>query len=179
MDALRPLAFANASFDLINTRNNSSFVPTQDWPRLLAECKRVLRPGGIARITEGEGVFTNKPAMDRLNELFNIAKKLAGFSFSGTGRYQGNIVMLGPLLRNAGFRYIQHKASTIDFSHGSKAHENMEQIISDVEPFLLAYEVITPEALTRLREEVHAELQMEDFRSLWYVVTAWGEAPDV
>lgn len=179
MDALQPLTFANASFDLVNIRNSSLFVPTQTWPDLLTECKRVLRTGGIARITEGEGIFTNKPGIGRFSELYNLAKKRAGFSFSGTGRYQGNVAMLGPLLRNAGFRYIQHKASTIDFSHGSKAHKNVEQIVSGMEPFLLAYKVITPEALTLLREEVQVEAQMEDFRVLWYVVTTWGEVPSM
>jgi len=44
MDALRPLEFADASFDLINLRFAISFVRTWDWPRLLGELLRVVRP---------------------------------------------------------------------------------------------------------------------------------------
>ena len=59
IDATGPLDFPDASFDLVNALLISGFLLPQQWVPLLAECRRLLRPGGIARLTEGEwGVVT-------------------------------------------------------------------------------------------------------------------------
>src|SRR6266571_148641 len=54
MDALGVLDFPDASFDLVNLRFALSFVRTWDWPRLLREFLRVVRPGGVVRLTDEE-----------------------------------------------------------------------------------------------------------------------------
>jgi ubiquinone/menaquinone biosynthesis C-methylase UbiE len=42
MNIMEALAFPNASFDLINGRFMASFMLPASWPRLLAECRRLL-----------------------------------------------------------------------------------------------------------------------------------------
>src|ERR1019366_6732661 len=49
LDITKPLTFADASFDLINARFLFAALPTAAWPTFLAECTRMLRPGGILR----------------------------------------------------------------------------------------------------------------------------------
>src|SRR5579863_7387579 len=44
MDALRRLDFPNDFFDLVNLRFGMSFLHTEDWPKLLSEFQRILRP---------------------------------------------------------------------------------------------------------------------------------------
>ncbi len=44
---------------LANLRVGTSFIRTWDWPPLLLEMQRVVRPGGIVRITDGEVVTQN------------------------------------------------------------------------------------------------------------------------
>src|SRR6266699_2543618 len=39
-------------FDLVNARTIAGFMRTSDWPALVQECVRILRPGGILRFTE-------------------------------------------------------------------------------------------------------------------------------
>ncbi len=51
MNALKPLAFEDASFDLINMRFIAAFMHQEMWPKLFLECRRLLRPGGMLRIT--------------------------------------------------------------------------------------------------------------------------------
>jgi ubiquinone/menaquinone biosynthesis C-methylase UbiE len=45
MDATRPLAFPDASFDLVNARFIFAFLPLSSWPALVQEGWRLLRPG--------------------------------------------------------------------------------------------------------------------------------------
>src|SRR5690348_2053759 len=51
----QPFAFPDQSFDLINARLIIGFMQTTFWPYFLKECQRILRPGGILRLTECEG----------------------------------------------------------------------------------------------------------------------------
>src|SRR6185437_2076926 len=44
MDALHRLDFPNASFDLLNLRLGDSWLRTWDWPEMLQEFQRVVRP---------------------------------------------------------------------------------------------------------------------------------------
>src|SRR6516225_3646913 len=53
MDALRILEFPPASFDLVNQRLGISWLRTWEWKKILLEYRRVSRPAGIVRITEG------------------------------------------------------------------------------------------------------------------------------
>jgi SAM-dependent methyltransferase len=45
-DLTGPLPFPDQSFDLVSWRMLFSILPADMWPTLLAECVRVLRPGG-------------------------------------------------------------------------------------------------------------------------------------
>ncbi|MBV9228893.1 MAG: class I SAM-dependent methyltransferase, partial [Chloroflexi bacterium] len=60
MDALRPLDFPAASFDLVNLRLGVTFIRIWEWSELIAEMLRVTRPGGVIRITEPQIVHQNK-----------------------------------------------------------------------------------------------------------------------
>ncbi|GCE20642.1 hypothetical protein KDK_44420 [Dictyobacter kobayashii] len=52
MDTTQRLDFPDHSFDLVNGRLLSSFLRKDAWVGLFQECKRILRPGGVLRITE-------------------------------------------------------------------------------------------------------------------------------
>jgi len=54
MNALEPFKFTEETFDLVNIRAATGFVPRAQWPTLLQNCFRVLRPGGTLRLTEAE-----------------------------------------------------------------------------------------------------------------------------
>ena len=74
MDATKPLAFPDNSFDLVNARTIAGFMPQASWPALIKECLRVTRPGGSIRLTETDawGV-TNSLAFETLSWLCYLA----------------------------------------------------------------------------------------------------------
>ena len=53
MDALLMLEFPANYFDLVNQRFAASWLRTWDWPKLLNEYRRVLRAGGVVRVSFG------------------------------------------------------------------------------------------------------------------------------
>jgi SAM-dependent methyltransferase len=82
MDVTRPLAFADASFDLVNARLLFAFMPLSGWPALVQEGRRLLRPAGLLRLTECEWFLTKGSALEHLSRLLSLAFKQSGRSFS-------------------------------------------------------------------------------------------------
>ncbi len=181
MNALKPLDFPDNAFDLINMRTVIGFLAPADWPPLLAECKRVLRPGGIVRITEGEYGMANTPAYETMWGLINKAGFLAKRSFSPTGINGNSTVMLRRLLQQANFAHVQSQAHVLDYSFGTKAHagayHDYRLMFKLLKPFLLKTGVTTAEAFAQLYEQAMLEVQSEDFCALAYLLTVWGTKP--
>lgn len=79
MDALRPLEFPSASFDLVNMRMGSSFLRTWEWPHLLKEIARVLRPQGVVRLVEMDLISQSSS-----ESILHIARGLAHAFFNAS-----------------------------------------------------------------------------------------------
>lgn len=182
MDALKPLDFPDSSFDLVNARSIFGFMPTTAWPRLMQECIRIVRPGGVIRLTEFDtyGLSTS-PACEKINELGLRAFKLAGYSFSPDARSLGMTPMLGRFLREVGCVDIHHMAHAIDYSVGTEAHgpmyTNSKVIFKLAQPFMLKMKVATQEELDVLYEQALQEMMAEDFCGVWFYLTVYGTKP--
>ncbi len=182
MDVKHPLDFEDASFDLVNERTLYGVMAPGEWPQLLAECRRVLRPGGIVRLTEFEMPLTTSPA---LNELWYISTRAfykLGRSFSVDEWHVGITPVLKRLLRDAGFQNINHQGHVMDISAGTTDFEgfwrNFVYVMQLVKPFMLKVEGLTTEQeYERLYQQMQAEMLASDFCGLWMYVTAWGEKP--
>lgn len=179
MDITTPLDFSENAFDLINGRLIAYLTPEQ-WTHLLQEGTRVLRPGGVLRLTENDVVCTS-PATDTLFSLFYSAMARARQSFSASGRVLGITSRLTSLLRKCGYKNVQHRASALDFSTGSEAHE----VISDVvyvmftlmKPFLIGTGVANAQEIDQLLKQMQIEIHADDFCAVMFLLTAWGEKP--
>jgi ubiquinone/menaquinone biosynthesis C-methylase UbiE len=183
MNALQHLDFPDASFDLINARTIVGFVSPKTLPQLLTECRRILRPGGIFRITEAENGFCNKMAVETFYGLANRAVSLAGRSFSPTGTHMGITPVLDHLLRIAGFQDTAHKAHALNSSVGTPAYLPVQQDLQIafrlLQPFMLSMNVISKEEVEHLYEQAMSEMLEEDFCAIWYFLTVWGSVPNI
>ncbi len=89
MDIKEPFAFSEASFDLINARFIVGFQNKASWPVLLAECRRVLVPGGILLLSEAERSVSTSPALQCLECWLTRALFAQGRTFSVDGQTIG------------------------------------------------------------------------------------------
>ncbi len=190
MDATRQLDFPDASFDLVNSRTIAGFMRTSIWPTLIQECMRLLRPGGILRITETDHWGTsNAPAFSTLMDLTYLAASLSEHSFDPSRHTFGITPMLAKLFRSAGFQNIESRAHAIDFSSGAPAHQAMHQnfrvFFQLVQPFLLKVRNTYPhmgipdqEELEHLYEQMDLEMIDNNFAGIFYLLTVWGLKPN-
>ena len=182
MNALQPLDFPAKSFDLVNARLMGAFMPRDAWPSVLQECMRIVRPGGIIRLTELDiGCVTTNLACETMDNLVLRATYLEGKSFSPTGRSTGLVAMLARLLRHAGCVNVQQRPHLIDFSAGTEAHEacyqNAMVFYQLIKPFLIKMGVTTPQEFDQLYQQVLIEMLSEDFCGMWLLLSAWGQKP--
>ena len=182
MDALQPLAFPDHTFDLVNTRFLVGFMPEKAWPKLLKECTRITRPGGVVRMTEfDEPGTTNSAAFEQWKALVFRATREAGFTSSPDGHNYGIMARLGRLMRDAGCQDIGRKAHVIDFSSGSDAHESMYQncmiAFKLVQPFLRKMQVTTEEKMEELYQQMLIDIMSQEFCAVWSYLSVWGTTP--
>jgi ubiquinone/menaquinone biosynthesis C-methylase UbiE len=182
MDITQPLAFPDASFDLVSTRTILAFMKREAWLPLLKECARILRPGGILRTTEQETVLGNDPAFETYCSWWYQAFQQAGQAFSLPGQHHLGVTLeLKRLLRQAGLRDPRHLAQALDFSTGAEAHvSTMEDFLSALKlgaPFLIRLGIATQEQISELRERLHALIGQEGFCGYWFFLTIWAQKP--
>ena len=181
-NAMDPLGFPDASFDLVNARQVEGAIPTAAWPAMIKEMVRVSRRGGIIRLTSVEwGGVTNSTAYQTLHGLMVRGFKRVGLNHIPGERMYGATVMLRRYLRDAGCVNIQERPSIMDFSAGSEFYQPMTQqwviVFELVEPFLLATGVATEAEIEHLRRQFSIDMLEDSFRGILYILTAWGEKP--
>jgi len=182
MDITQSLAFPAQSFDLVNARLISTFMGKDKWLPLFAECLRVLRPGGILRVTEVSLGMSNKPYFEQCFQMGLRVLHRAGMSFSPSGTYHATVQMLPSFFRRSGFAIQGQLAHFIEFSAGTEAQESffydclaMFQLI---EPLVVSMQFATAEGWRSTYRKGLAEMHEEDFCAAWMLLTVWGKKPE-
>jgi ubiquinone/menaquinone biosynthesis C-methylase UbiE/transcriptional regulator with XRE-family HTH domain len=173
MDALRMLEFPTDFFDLVNLRLGLSFLRTWDWPKLLQECKRVARPGGVLRITETTmAARCHSPALAKLQHLFLQALAHAGHLFE-----EGVVAGLPHLLRQYAFRDVQTHLYELEYRAGTPEKqlfiEDLTRVFRTALPFLRKW-VRVPDNYEALYRQMLADIRQPDFVAQWPLITVWG-----
>ncbi len=183
MDVRKPLDFADQSFDLINARFLLGILYREDWPRLLTECRRILRQGGILRLTEADVIsLTTSSAFEQISALAALALHRAGYGFSPDGGTFGMTPALARLLRESGFVKIESKAHAIRFSpYDEETYADMCANIrvgaQQGRSLLNKMGLITEEAFDKLYQQMQIEMLSDDFSGVWPYMTVWGAKP--
>jgi len=182
MNVLQPLKFETGMFDLVNIRFATGFVPRAQWSIFLQHCFRVLRPGGILRLTEGEMVgFTNGQVFEKMVSWVALALHNKGYGFSPDGSHLGIFPMQGLLLQKVGCADIQFMPHMLDFSPGTVLHESAYQnymvLLALSKPALVREGIATEEQFDENYKLMLEEMLLPRFRGLSPILTVWGEKP--
>ncbi|HLZ63892.1 MAG TPA: class I SAM-dependent methyltransferase [Ktedonosporobacter sp.] len=175
MDVLRRLDFPDASFDLLNLRFGGSFLRTWEWPRLLSECQRVCRAGGVIRITEAEMMQGSSPALSQLSEVGLEALFQAGHFF--TPQRDGLISELVGVLHTLGVQNVQTRLHTLHYRaetrEGQAFVEDMKHLFRTTLPFMRKWGRV-PADYEAIYQQALIEMSQPSFEASWTLLTAWG-----
>jgi ubiquinone/menaquinone biosynthesis C-methylase UbiE len=180
MDAMRPLEFADDTFDLVNMRFASSFLHLKEWSPTLRELLRVTRPGGTVRITESGsdqtgGPTSNSQVYERMLSMLLCAGEKAGYS--DNPRRWGVAHRLDELLTAAGCQQVQMRPYRLEFVAGTATGESIYQdamyTFQNTRPLIDRWGCGSPD-YQDLYQQMLVEMQQPGFHVFWNLSSAWG-----
>ncbi|HLG65360.1 MAG TPA: class I SAM-dependent methyltransferase [Ktedonosporobacter sp.] len=184
MDIAKPLRFPTNSFDIVNAHMIAPYLSCEEWGCVVKEFMRVVRPGGMLRLTEcDEPGRSNSLAYETLKQLYGRAFSRNGQSFHPFP--DGPHICITPLLKQfvceAGGIHARQKVHVLNYSAQERAflsnYENIKVLYKLGQPFLLKMGVATQEQVDRLYEQMLIDMLSDDFCGLWYFLTVYAEKP--
>jgi SAM-dependent methyltransferase len=183
MDITRPLEFSTGTFDLVNARFLIGVLKREQWPALLAECMRILRPGGILRLTETVNYgTTTSPAYERFFRVLGArALHRAGYGFATSEDSLDMTLALPHLLRKSGCEDVFVKAHALELAPDrvgwADFYETANITSLMLVPLLLKTQVADEQECRELHVQMLVELLQEECYGMWHYVTAYGIKP--
>jgi ubiquinone/menaquinone biosynthesis C-methylase UbiE len=181
MDITQPFDLPDASYDLVNARFLAAVLKREVWPLFFKECHRVLRPGGLLRLTEAaEFGQTSSEAVNQLLTLTRYALYQLGYGCSD--EHGLNILpMLLFSFKQHQYQNIQVKASALHYSSDTEAwtdqFHNLDIINQQMKPVLLTLGFIDEQTFGTLYQEALIEMQLPSFCGLVHLTTITGQKP--
>lgn len=184
IDRRRPLPFPENTFDLIHLQNGTSFFTMEQWPGVMAEITRVLRPGGWLNLVDFEMGPASQPAIDRLLTFLGqiLARMHRSNEPEGRAPFTGST--LGPQrMSQLLFTEIGYKLYPVDLGGWNNPVGRAYLAWSIVRPEMICYlaertGLGTREALQPLLREVQRELRQIDFCGFGMLLSAFGRKPE-
>jgi ubiquinone/menaquinone biosynthesis C-methylase UbiE len=179
MDLTKPLEFPDNSFDLVNARFLVAVLKRDMWPAFLSECTRVLRPGGLLRLTEvADSSCTTSQAVNQLLDLTMCAAYHAGYGFS-----EDHALSLLPrllsLFREYGYEQKKPVAHVIDYSAKTESwadtYHNIQIVGYQMKPLLIKLGLISEEAFDELYQQALIDIQTDAFCGMGHFTTLLGQ----
>ncbi len=182
MDITQPLDFPDASFHLVNGRALQGVLHRDAWVPFITECLRILKPGGILRLTEGiDFGVTNSPALERMLAGLSQMFWKFGFGFSVDGRSFGVVPPLPAFLREAGYQDVRIAAFIVEFSAGMPAwidfYHNYEIAFQRVKPIFTSIDIMTGEAFDQDYQQMFIDMNLSTFRGVQTFASIIGTKP--
>jgi ubiquinone/menaquinone biosynthesis C-methylase UbiE len=181
MNWVEGLDFPDNTFDLVNARLLVLWLLRKDWPLMIREALRILRPGGLFRLIDCDTILTSSWAVDTIHHWTLQMYQRNGFGFSPTGRTLGMSPVLPHLVREAGFAEVQFQPYVIDFSARSEnwsiMYRNIEMACTTLMPQVLALKIATQEQFDDVFRQVHIDMMSDNFYGLWPFFSLTGVKP--
>ncbi len=182
-NVLKPLPFADASFNIANARLMVAFLDDDGWRHVLGEMMRLLVPGGTIILTESDLLAnSNSPALEEYMQLMYRAMYVRGFTHNPAKVHLGITPLLEQFLQQMGCQHIQQQPYITNLSFGTPGHaaliENMRLGLKLFQPFIVKCGIATQETLDELYDRSFEEAYADNFRNINYSLRVWGRKPE-
>lgn len=177
-----PFDVPTGSVDLLSTQFMSIYLAQKEWLPFLTECYRVLRPGGIVRLTEWEMPWTNAPAHKDYTDLFWHAMYISKRGFPQMNRTGRTFPMLARLLTQTGFSIQVERDVHMNYSfgapNGDEWRNDLALLAKGAIPFLVETGIETKDVIADLWRRQQEELASPMFQASLPLKTFLARKPE-
>ncbi|HEX7735734.1 MAG TPA: methyltransferase domain-containing protein [Ktedonobacteraceae bacterium] len=183
VDRRRALPFPAHTFDCIHLQNGTSLFTMEQWPDVMAEITRVLKPGGWLNLLDFEMGPASQPAIDRLLTFLGqiLARMHRSIEPEGRAPFTGST--LGPQrMAQWHFTDIGYQLYPVDLGGWNNPMGRAYLAWSVMRPEMMVYlaertGLGTKETLQPLLREVQRELRQIDFCGFGMLLSSFGRKP--
>ncbi|ORX46043.1 S-adenosyl-L-methionine-dependent methyltransferase [Hesseltinella vesiculosa] len=173
-DAIDGLPFADNSFDLVQVRLMVAAFKVEDWPRVIADCVRILKPGGVLQMIEPDYRDSGGGACQLLvRTLIQVCEQRGQNPRIGS--------CLETLMRRAGLLILDRMARELDHAHGGKLVAewtyDWRSIAATSRPLFEQTIGLSGDKYTAFLKDIEPSMKQYHFKSFGYAVT--GRKPMV
>ena len=179
MDITQPLDLPDNSYDLVNGRYLFPVLKRDAWLPFLGECLRVLRPGGILRLSETLNFgHTSSAVYNRLGSLIMQTFRLDGYGFSPDGLTFGIDHILPTLVRQQGYQQVHTVVHAIDLvEYAADHYHNLELMGLHARARVLKHGLIAPDEFDHILQLALIDFMSETFCGSFYLLTVLAQKP--
>jgi ubiquinone/menaquinone biosynthesis C-methylase UbiE len=175
--------FEGEKFDLIHLQNGTNLFSLQQWPAIMSEIFRLLKPGGWLNLVDFEMGPTSEPALDRTLALLGQILKKLDRNISPNGLLPMTGCVLGPQ------RLSEHAFTDIDYHlypvnlggwNNPMGRAYLTSMVVRPEMILrlaVKTEIGKREELEPLMREMLRELQQIGFCGIGMILSTFGRKP--
>jgi len=117
LDCYEKLPYADSSFDFVHVQRSSAAITPKQWPVVLREIARVLRPGGWIQFLDFEIGPTSSSAINTFIEYLYTAHSNDGRVFSSEIRALTSATVFPRLLAEVGYTQTKYTLHAIDIGN--------------------------------------------------------------
>lgn len=170
------------SVDLIQSTFLHTRLPEQQWPHVIEEVLRLLRPGGMVRLLECLPSQSSSPSAGWLTRHYWRTREALTSQENGcASAHPWQPTCLPARLVESGFVSVQYTEYLLDFSAGAPGHqvfcELADLFFTQLQSACLHYTDCTEATYTRLFKEMQLELLEPTFRGYWHLRLLWARKP--
>ena len=183
IDRARALPFEDETFDLIHLQNGTSLFTLAQWPGIMAEISRLLKPGGWLNLVDFEMGPASQPAVDRVLIFLGQILARMGRSTAPDGKLPLTGSTLGPRrMSQQFFTEIGYQLYPVDLGGWNNPVGRAYLAWNVIRPEMIIYlaertEISTEEELRPLLREMQRELRQFGFCGVGALLSSFGRKP--
>lgn len=183
VDRKRALPFPDEHFDLIHLQNGTTLFTLQQWPDVMAEMARLLKPGGWLNLVDFEMGPASQPALDRILTFLGQILAHMGRSVAADGKSPITGSTLGPQrMSRQCFTDIKYELYPVDLGGWNNPVGRAYLAWSIVRPEMIFYlaertGISNREELQALVREMQRELRQIGFCGVGMLLSSFGRKP--
>lgn len=178
-DLHAPLMFNDASFDFVHFFLSQPIFRPGEWPAFLAECMRVLKPGGtinLVNVTLGPG---SSASYQRFALLIDQLLRALGYGFSDQPGTAAPGVYFVRLLQQAGFSAVGYLARAVNLggwnnSGGRACCQLFLRDLLKTKDSLVSQHLLSDEEFDALIAQKEKDIVEEDFCATAALLSAFA-----
>ncbi len=183
VESYTQLPYAENSFDFIHIQRSSAAITAKQWPLVLCELVRVLRPGGWLHFLDFEIGPTSSTAVNTFLKYVRAAHRKDERVFSSQSQALTSALVFPRLLTEAGYKEVKYTLHAVDIGNqaDNPGRDYMLAVLAEdkkIAAYLVGAGVVTQQEIERVIAAMYRDAQQIKYCAMGMLISVVGMKPE-